>query len=66
MPIYEYLCLRCGQVFEKLVFDRAAQVRCPRCPEASVERMLSTFSFKAGSRFVGSQGGCSACRTPSA
>ncbi|MFN3476398.1 MAG: FmdB family zinc ribbon protein, partial [Candidatus Methylomirabilales bacterium] len=66
VPIYEYLCLSCGQVFEKLIFNRAAQVECPRCPGAPVERMLSIFSFKAEGRFVGSQGGCSACRTPSA
>lgn len=65
MPIYEYLCLSCGQVFEKLIFDLAAPVQCPRCPGALVERMLSTFSFKAEGRFVSSQGGCSACRMPS-
>jgi len=64
MPIYEYLCQSCGQVFEKLVLQRAVQVECPTCPGASVERLLSTFSFRGGGRFVGS-GGCSSCSATS-
>ncbi len=51
MPIYEYLCSHCGQVFEKLVLSRDAVVECPHCPGAAVERQFSAFSFK------GEQGG---------
>lgn len=46
MPIYEYLCSNCGQVFEKLVLSRDALVECPHCPGAAVEKQFSAFSFK--------------------
>lgn len=54
MPIYEYLCLSCGQVFEKLVLRPGASVECPSCPGASVEKQFSAFSFKGERGFVGS------------
>ena len=54
MPIYEYLCSSCGQVFEQLVFRSDVAVACPRCPGASVEKQFSAFSFKGERGFVGS------------
>ncbi|MCC7176637.1 MAG: zinc ribbon domain-containing protein [Bryobacterales bacterium] len=46
MPLYEYRCNSCGEVFDKLrPFSRADQdVRCPRCGSEATERQLSTFS----------------------
>ncbi len=29
MPIFEYVCHRCGAFFEKLVMSREAAVSCP-------------------------------------
>ena len=54
MPIYEYLCSRCGRVFEKLVLGRADSIECPSCPGASVEKQFSAFSFN-GVRGAGSE-----------
>ena len=40
MPIYEFLCQRCGHQFEKLVrVDHTAP--CPACQSEEVERLLS-------------------------
>ena len=57
MPIYEFLCSRCGQVFEQLVMRSNADVACPSCPGAPVEKQFSAFSFKGERGFVGSGGG---------
>ncbi len=54
MPIFEFLCSGCGQVFEKLLLQSDAEVECPRCPGASVEKQFSAFSFKGERGFVGS------------
>ncbi|HKH23400.1 MAG TPA: zinc ribbon domain-containing protein [Solirubrobacterales bacterium] len=45
MPIYEFECRSCGHRFEELVGSHVgletADVRCPECGEADVERLLS-------------------------
>jgi putative FmdB family regulatory protein len=55
MPLYEYECQHCGQLFEVFTQRRepAAQPRCPACGEAGAERVLSWFSGK-----VSDSGGC--------
>jgi putative FmdB family regulatory protein len=40
MPIYEYLCGKCGQRFEALV-RRGVTPPCERCGAADPERLLS-------------------------
>ena len=40
MPIYDYKCRECGDVFEKLVFAGDDAV-CASCGSDKVERMLS-------------------------
>ncbi len=40
MPLYEYICNRCDNKFEALVFD-GEPVECPRCRADEVERLLS-------------------------
>ena len=57
MPIYEYRCASCGQVFEQLVLRDYVRVECASCPGASVERQFSAFSFKGERGFVGAGGG---------
>ncbi len=57
MPLYEYYCRKCGQLFDKLVplsqIDK--KVTCPRCQSEEIERQLSTFGTggcgTASSRF---------------
>jgi len=46
VPIYEFACRSCGHRFEELVGSHvgldAADVSCPECGAADVERLLST------------------------
>ena len=46
MPIYEFVCESCGHRFEELVGSHVgretADVGCPECGSAEVERQLST------------------------
>jgi putative FmdB family regulatory protein len=56
MPLFEYQCQDCGQVFE--VFTQqpepSATAKCPACGKTNVERVLSPFSRTTSS------GSCSA------
>ena len=46
VPIYEFVCESCGHRFEELVGSHVgretADVACPECASAEVERQLST------------------------
>jgi putative FmdB family regulatory protein len=47
MPIYEFRCLGCGNVFEFLKLKKESEdaiMRCPKCGAEEVERILSTVS----------------------
>ncbi|MBA2847896.1 zinc ribbon domain-containing protein [Thermosulfuriphilus ammonigenes] len=62
MPIYEFECQKCHEIFEELVLGSSSKVRCPKCQSEDVRKCLSAFAFKSGSRFVSSSGGgCSGC-----
>lgn len=43
MPIYEFRCMGCGELFEVLSVSARAQeqVRCPKCGGEYLERVLS-------------------------
>ncbi len=51
MPIYEYRCKKCEQVFERFVKtnDRDESITCPFCGEKKPEKILSCFSSSKGS-----------------
>jgi putative FmdB family regulatory protein len=62
IPIYEYICERCGAGFEKLQFRRDENVACPQCGAAGATRQFSTFAFKGASGFVSSGArSCAGC-----
>jgi putative FmdB family regulatory protein len=45
MPIYEFRCLGCGNVFELLKLKKESEeaaMKCPKCKSEEVERILST------------------------
>jgi putative FmdB family regulatory protein len=46
VPIYEFACQSCGHRFEELVGSHvgveSADVSCPECGKATVERLIST------------------------
>ncbi|HDD44519.1 MAG TPA: zinc ribbon domain-containing protein [Candidatus Desulfofervidus auxilii] len=44
MPIYEFRCLRCGEIFELLKIkteDDMVEMKCPECGSSKIERVLS-------------------------
>lgn len=50
MPLYEYICQRCGERFEKLIRSTTTPIEivCPSCASAAVKRALSTFATSGG------------------
>ncbi|MHB8621201.1 MAG: FmdB family zinc ribbon protein [Chloroflexota bacterium] len=60
MPLYEYRCTQCGQVFDKLVSmsTSSSQVTCPACGQNQAERLVS--------RIAGMAGGCGDGGAPAA
>ena len=76
MPIYEYRCPKCSNVFEELVFGSVVPP-CPKCGEARTDRLLScaclhmpapsrvgqTVSYPSAGSCKGCSGGsCSTCK----
>ncbi len=60
MPIYEFRCRKCGNVFEQIVFTTDYQdVKCPKCGDGPPDRMLSTFSAKSSGGLGKSFSSCS-------
>ena len=48
MPIYEYICSKCGHAFEKLVPSSRTKPKCEKCGSAKLEKQFSTFAARAG------------------
>ncbi len=49
MPIYEYKCSDCGNIFEILTTssdDTAKEVQCNKCKSAKVKKVISAGSFR--------------------
>jgi len=46
MPIYEYRCRKCGEIFEEIqkIDEKGDSLICPYCGEGKPEKILSTFS----------------------
>jgi putative FmdB family regulatory protein len=64
MPIYEYLCEKCGNEFELIVF-KDDEPTCPACGEKKPKRKMSTFGFSVGYKFKSSSSNtgssCASC-----
>jgi putative FmdB family regulatory protein len=50
MPIFEFRCLKCGKLFEKLFLnsDEQVDIVCPDCQSESFERVVSTTHYMMG------------------
>ena len=45
MPIFDYVCNKCGSKFEVLVLNSNDKVQCPTCTSSSVKKLnVSLFS----------------------
>ena len=60
MPIYEFKCRKCNDIFEILVrnADEQGQVCCPRCESVEFERVISATRHAMGDS--GASGGSQA------
>ena len=50
MPIFEFRCLGCGNLFEKIFMrsDEDAEMECPECRSTSLERVVSKTNYSMG------------------
>jgi putative FmdB family regulatory protein len=50
MPIYEYMCKSCREIFGMLQRVNApeSEVRCPKCSSPEVKKVMSSFSCSTG------------------
>ena len=50
MPLYEFRCLKCNEVFEFLVVgsDDEMEMKCPHCGSEEFERVISTTNMSMG------------------
>ena len=50
MPIFEYRCSKCHEIFEQLRLSRNdTGVECPHCGGKRAEQLFSVFATKSGS-----------------
>jgi putative FmdB family regulatory protein len=63
MPIYEYQCKDCGEVFEKVVsFTEAAKMPvCPECASSNTHKQLSSIAAFGNSSSGGSSSTSNSC-----
>ena len=58
MPLFEYMCVRCGSTFEKLVRSSGPQeIVCPKCKSTTVQKQISSFAVKGVGGGAGAFGG---------
>jgi putative FmdB family regulatory protein len=61
MPIYEYQCKKCGNLFDvfQSVGATGENLNCPTCGEPKPDRVFSAFGTGNASFASGSSAGCS-------
>ncbi|MCD6569149.1 MAG: zinc ribbon domain-containing protein [Deltaproteobacteria bacterium] len=60
MPIYEYECKDCGEIFEALVYlSSNTELVCPKCGSKSVSKKISKIAARSNC------GSCSSCSSSS-
>ena len=65
MPIYEFECSKCKNIFEILFrsSDEETGVSCPACKSKKTKKLLSIFGGKVGNTSAG--GSCGSCAATS-
>jgi putative FmdB family regulatory protein len=67
MPIYEFICRKCGRHFESLVrLGGEKGVCCPGCGAADIKKLISAFGIGGGgSRLKTASSSCTTCSSKS-
>ena len=69
MPLFEYICVDCGEPFEVLVLNhsQADELICPICESPNVQKKISTFASRVTgkSAFTMSSSTAASCSTGS-
>ena len=62
MPIFEYQCVECRAIFERLTFGASSGVTptCPQCTSPNTAKRLSTFSTNTGTTIAATPSGAPA------
>ncbi len=50
MPLFDFRCRSCGQVFETLVRPNGDAPHCPNCQSADLEKQPTTFAVSSSER----------------
>lgn len=63
MPVYEYVCPKCGHEFEQLVMSAAQRDRmgCPECGHSKATRKMSVFAARQGQSSASGSAGVGPC-----
>lgn len=66
MPIYEFVCEKCGHEFEELVSGKDTGCICPKCGTSKTRKLMSACVRNRGDRSgqssgMSSGGGCAGC-----
>ena len=48
MPIFEFACTSCGNVFEKILYGISDEVSCAKCGSSELTKLLSKSSSLSG------------------
>jgi putative FmdB family regulatory protein len=50
MPIYEFKCLECENIFEMLLINanETVEMKCSKCKSKNLERVMSTTNYSVG------------------
>ena len=68
MPLYEFVCRKCGKRFESLVaVGKEKDVVCAECGAADIEKVISCFGIGGGSSRLkaASSSSCTSCSSKS-
>ncbi|MFB0510131.1 MAG: zinc ribbon domain-containing protein [bacterium] len=67
MPLKEFKCTGCKEVFEALVFNKSDEDRltCPKCGSKQLTILFSAFSVSGTEKKVSSISSCTSCSTKS-
>jgi len=52
MPIYEYECKSCGNVFERIMKTGEGEPACPACGRQEMKKLVASFRTNTWSTFL--------------